>query len=311
MPVPPSEGPGAIAPIGVPPLAPLPPLPLARAALNRSADRRTDEAWFAAQWANPDNRRYVVSRATVLVDTATAPALRSMSPQEAPPGDRYLLGVDESGVVHAAVCTAEPVPGSTSLRRVAPALSDRDGSLAVHAVGLANWHAHHTRCARCGAPTVIAEAGHVRRCPQDGSDHFPRTDPAVITLVVDPRGRALLAHGVGWSPGQYALLAGFVEPGESAEQAIVREVYEEVGVRVHRAVYLGSQPHPYPSSLMLGFMAHCRESDLRPDHTEVEDARWVSRDDLTDAIRSGEIAFAPSVSIARRMIESWYGACLP
>lgn len=291
------------------PLSALPALPLARGALDRLADRRNDEAWLTEQWARPLTRRYAVCRSRVVLDNEGG--LRSFPVNEAPEGDRYLLGVDELGITHIAVSTSAPVPGSISLRRVAPLLSDRDGSLAVHAVGLSIWHANHGHCPRCGAPTTIAAAGHVRRCPADGSEHHPRTDPAVITLVVDPGGRALLARGVGWSPAQYALLAGFVEPGESAEQAVAREVHEEVGVRIDNVTYLGSQPHPFPSSLMFGFLASTRDTTLRIDETELEDARWTSRDDLRRALTSGEIAFAPSVSIARTMIENWYGAPIP
>lgn len=318
MPIPPTDGAAAAVPLlsgralagPLPPeLPPLPALPLARAAVDRCADRRVDEAWLQARWAEPETRRYAVSRSRILVDTQ--PALVSLPVADVPEGERYLLGIDERGIVHTAVSTSEPLPGSQSLRRIAPALSDRDGSLAVHAVGLSNWHATHRHCSRCGAATTIGEAGHLRHCPADGSDHFPRTDPAVITLVLDESGRALLARGVGWSPGQYALLAGFVEPGESAEQAVAREVMEEVGLRIHHTSYLGSQPHPYPSSLMIGFVARTRDVEVRLDRTELEDARWVSRDELNQAMRTGDMAFAPSVSIARRMIEDWYGAPIP
>lgn len=296
---------GTASPRAPAPLAPLPAQALARDALNRLADRRDDEAWLEEQWRLPATRRYAVCRTRVLVDQDGA--LASLPADPAPPGERFLLGVDEQGRTHIAVSTPEPLPGSQGLRRVAARMSDRDASLAVHAVGLSNWHATHPHCPRCGSLTVIGQAGHLRRCPADASEHYPRTDPAVITLVIDPGGRALLARGVGWAPAQYALLAGFVEPGESAEQAVAREVAEEVGARVYEVSYLGSQPHPYPSSLMLGFVARTRDSSLRVDRTELEDARWVSREDLARALRSGEIAFAPSVSIARTMIETWYG----
>lgn len=150
---------------------------------------------------------------------------------------------------------------------------------------------------------MIGEGGHLRHCPADGTDHFPRTYQPVITLVLDPAGRALLARGVGWSPGQYALLAGFVEPGRVGRAGGGSGGEEEVGLRIHHTSYLGSQPHPYPSSLMIGFVAHTRDVEVRIERTAVEDARWVSHD-LTEAVRTGDMAFAPSVSIARRMIET-------
>ena len=155
-------------------------------------------------------------------------------------------------------------------------------------------------------------AGHVRRCPACGAEHFPRTDPAVIMLVTDDAGRALLGHNPQWPPNRFSTLAGFVEPGESAEQAVVREIEEESGVDVVDVRYLGSQPWPFPSSLMLGFTARALDPDaVHVDGEEIHEARWFSPDDLRAAVASGEVLFPPSVSIARRLIEHWYGGPIP
>ena len=182
----------------------------------------------------------------------------------------------------------------------------------THAVALANWHETFTHCPRCGAPTEPFSSGHARRCPVDSSEHFPRVDPAMIVLVTDPADRCLLARNAQWPPSRVSILAGFVEAGESAEQAVAREVREETGISVGEIRYLGSQPWPMPQSLMLGFRARAVGSlQIRVDEDEIAEARWYSRDELRAAIASGDIRLPPPVSIAHRIIESWYGSELP
>jgi len=198
------------------------------------------------------------------------------------------------------------------LRQAASLLSDRDAGLFTHAVALANWHAGHTHCPRCGTPTVPVAAGHARHCPADGSEHFPRIDPAVIMLVTDPGDRCLLARNRRWPPRRVSILAGFVEPGESAEQAVAREVGEETGITVSQIRYVGSQPWPMPQSLMLGFRARASASlDIHVDDDEIAEARWYSRADLRNAVAAAELLLPPPVSIAHRIIEAWYGQDLP
>ena len=198
------------------------------------------------------------------------------------------------------------------LRQSGALLGDRDSGLLTHAVALDNWHATHTHCPRCGALTEVVPGGHARICPVDGSEHFPRTDPAVITLVTDATDRALLARNASWPEHRVSILAGFVEPGESAEQAVAREVAEETGIVVGDIRYLASQPWPMPRSLMLGFWARAAGSQpIHVDEEEIAEAHWFSRDGLRAAMAAGESRLPPPVSIAHRIIEAWYGAELP
>ena len=199
-----------------------------------------------------------------------------------------------------------------ALRQAGTLLSDRDAGLMTHAVALAYWHDSHTHCPQCGTPTVPAPAGHLTSCPKDGSEHFPRLDPAVIMLVIDQEERLLLARNALWPPGRMSVVAGFVEPGESAEHAVAREVFEETSIVVGQVRYLGSQPWPMPRSLMLGYEARAASGQrIAVDQEEIGEARWFSRDELRAAIDAGELGIAPSSSIARRLIEYWYGGDLP
>ncbi|WJH23294.1 NAD(+) diphosphatase [Pseudarthrobacter defluvii] len=192
-------------------------------------------------------------------------------------------------------------------REVAAGLTATSTALFVESSAIANWHAAHTHCPRCGTPTQVEAGGWVRRCPADNSEHFPRTDPAIIVTVVGPDGRLLLGGGGPLDARNYSTLAGFVEPGESLEEAVVREIQEEVGVRVTACQYLGSQSWPFPASLMLGFTAVTDDAEATPDGVEVTRARWFSRDELQEAVLSGEITISTRLSIARSLIEHWYG----
>ncbi|MGH3355848.1 MAG: NAD(+) diphosphatase, partial [Nocardioidaceae bacterium] len=198
------------------------------------------------------------------------------------------------------------------LREIGPRLGDRDAGLVTHAVAMANWHRVHRHCPRCGGLLVSESGGHVRRCRDCERQQFPRTDPAVIMLLTDDRGRCLLGHNVR-SPREraFSTLAGFVEPGESLEHAVRREILEEVGVEVGEVTYAGSQPWPLPASLMMGFFAHALSTDVVVDGDEISEARWFSRADLLAATESGEVVLPGHISIARRLIESWYGGSLP
>jgi NAD+ diphosphatase len=307
-------------------------LALARGTVDRASARRDDTEWLAAAWADEGTRVLVLDGAQALVRFgAEGAGLVFVPPSQAPEGVRMLLGVDEQGVVYFGVAGPKgglgagplPAPGSVlpaptpgvrpaALREVGTLLNDRDAGLFTHAVALANWHATHTRCPRDGTPTVPEHAGHSRRCPTDGSEHFPRVDPAVIMLVTDDGDRCLLARNRRWPERRVSILAGFVEPGESVEHAVVREVSEETGLAVSDLRYIGSQPWPMPQSLMLGFRAHAHgQQDIRVDGDEIAEARWFTREQLRAAVSAEEILLPPPVSIAHRIIESWYGAALP
>lgn len=289
-------------------------LSLARSTLGRVAERRGDADWIATRWADPASRVLLVNAGTAPVITSGAPRLRLVAPADVDSDEVVLLGVDDSGTAYfcARVADDSAVPGEWSdLREIGATLDDRDVGLMVAAVALDNWHAAHPCCARCGAPTRMATAGWVRVCVVDGSEHYPRTDPAVIVLVVGDDDRALLGRQGRWQPSWFSTLAGFVEPGESAEAAVRREVLEESGVQVAELAYLGSQPWPFPCSLMLGYHAWATSTDVQVDGEEIVEARWFSRSELADACRAGEVALPPAVSIARRLIERWYGESLP
>jgi NAD+ diphosphatase len=309
---------GAAAGVGLP-FAELGDLALSRSEVDRAGERRTDAAWLEAAWADQRSRVLVLrdGQAPVRTGSGDGYELVLVPPGEAPDGIRFQLGVGADGTVYFAVAAgpAEDSPplddGArlSSLRQVGPLLSGRDAGLMTHAVALANWHAVFRHCPKCGAVTEPISAGHARRCPVDGSEHFPRVDPAVIMLVTDPADRCLLARNAQWPPRRVSILAGFVEAGESAEQAVAREVREETGISVTQIRYVGSQPWPMPQSLMLGFRAVAAGvQQIRVDTVEIAEARWFSRGELTAAVESGEILLPPPVSIAHRIIESWYGS---
>jgi len=304
---------------------PLGRLALARGTLDRTAELRLDELALAAAWSNPDTQVLVVSEGrAVVVDEpdpvdqdGTRTRLVTLPSYDAPEGDRYFLGRDERGYMFFAV-PAETLPGRfdgdarpASLREVGLLLSDRDAGLLTHAVALEYWHRSHRFCSKCGNPTEVAAAGHIRRCAHCGTEHYPRTDPAVIMAVTDPQERLLLGRGSSWDTRRFSVLAGFVEPGESLEQAVSREVAEEAGLTVTSVTYLGSQPWPFPCSLMLGFTATVDDPErVRADGDEVQEVRWFSREELAAALAAGEIVLSGRISIARSLIERWYGGSL-
>jgi NAD+ diphosphatase len=228
---------------------------------------------------------------------------------ELPVGAVYLGEAD--GVPYAAVrgersltVNGRSVDTWAGLREVGADLADLDAGLLVQAIGILEWHERNRFSPLTGAATTIERAGWVQRDPTTGTEVFPRTDPAVIMLVHDGAGRVVLGRQAVWPPGRFSILAGFVEPGESAEAAVAREVAEEVGLRVSDIRYVSSQPWPFPQSLMLGFVARADGDDtLRLDRDEIEEARWFTREEL----RAGEgpRALPPPVSIARHILDRW------
>jgi NAD+ diphosphatase len=291
-------------------------LSLARGTLDRAGLRRRDPDLLPLLLKDPLTRilQLVEGRAQVL-ESGRDVALLLRSPQEQD-GLRLVvfLGQDQHGTAYLGVVgQAQDASGTApwrSLREVGVLLSDQDAGMFATVLGLANWHAVHTHCPLCGTATEPDQAGWIRRCPKDGTEHYPRTDPAVIMAVTDAADRLLLARSPKWPQGRLSVLAGFVEPGESLEAAVAREVLEEVGVVVEHVHYLGSQPWPFPSSLMMGFTGRAVDSALHLDQEEIAEAVWVTRQELAQMVAAGSFAISPTVSIARRMIERWYGGPL-
>ena len=300
-------------------------LVLARGEVDRLAERRADAPWQAERRRDPRSRVIRVCDGAALVRTQQEAAVElDLVPAPSVPetADLTFLGVDTADVAYFAehVGSRDDLPeidgtSWSDLRMVGAALDSRDAGLMVTAVALDNWLRTHARCPRCGAVTEFNAAGWSRRCPEDGSEHFPRTDPAVIVLVRDRDDRALLGRQGRWAPGWFSTLAGFVESGESAEAALRREIHEEAGVVIADGPddirYLGSQPWPFPCSLMLGYHAWTDDPAIDVDGDEITEARWFTRDELAAACASGDVRLPPPVSIARRLVERWYGAELP
>jgi NAD+ diphosphatase len=186
------------------------------------------------------------------------------------------------------------------LRPLAAELQPGEASLVAYARALNLWRANHRFCGRCGAPTIASRAGHARSCPACGFHSFPRLDPAVIVLVHDGES-ALLGRQASWPANRYSTIAGFVEPGESLEDAVHREVQEETGIEARDILYHSSQPWPFPSSLMLGFMARATCAPPVLHDGELEDARWFTREDL----RAGAVLLPPREAISRQLIDTW------
>jgi len=191
------------------------------------------------------------------------------------------------------------------VREAGALMTQEDGGLVAYAAAIINWHRRHRFCANCGNPTHVGEAGHVRECPRCGAIHHPRTDPVVIMVVHDGE-RALLGRQQQWPEGRYSALAGFVEPGESLEEAVAREVLEESGIVVGDVLYRSSQPWPFPTSLMLGFHATYAGGEAIIGDSELQDVRWFTREELTEIAAGGtDFHLPPPLAIARRLIDEW------
>jgi NAD+ diphosphatase len=267
------------------------PVTFAGGAIDRAADRRADEAWIAAARNDPRTRAVLVGRGGVALagETVRLAALE---------GDGYFLGLASDGAPLFAA-TAPEGDELTGLREAAGLLSHADAGLVAYAAALTHWHDMHRFCGVCGEPTDPHEGGHSRRCA-NGHVHHPRTDPVVIMLVSDGD-RLLLGRRPPWPAGRYSCLAGFVEPGESLEAAVAREVLEESGVVVGEVAYRLSQPWPFPLSLMLGFEARYVSGDARVVDEELEQVAWFSREEID----AGSPLLPPRFTIARRLIDDW------
>ena len=297
---------------------PLERLALSRSTLDRAAHLRADPHLLTRLTAEPTTRVVPIhSGQAPVTDTPQGPQLLLSSPTERPDltaasTQTLFLGNDAEGRGYLAVSLESPpdLPESArwaGLREVGSLLDDTGAGILTASVALFAWHANHTRCARCGAETDVIQSGWVRRCPVCSAEHYPRTDPAVIMSVVDADDRILLGRQASWPQLRFSTLAGFVEPGESLEDAVRREVDEESGVTVGPVSYRGSQPWPFPSSLMLGFRGTATSTEITVDEVELAEARWWTREALQDDVRAGRLLLPPGVSIARRLIEDWFG----
>ncbi len=315
--------------------------PLARAALDRDGEARGRADFRVTFDGDTASRVILVQRGRVLLAEpaeGSAPELQFLRPTDLPAGTsdelRCYLG-RTLAAPEAAGDAADGLPAGTpievrlldeetalrvapdarwvGLRAAVPLLGDRDAGLFTEALGIANWLETSAFCPRCGSPATIEQAGWARRCDREDVLLFPRTDPAVIVLVTDDDDRILLGSNALWEQHRFSLLAGFVEPGESLEAAVVREVGEEAGIAVDRVEYAGSQPWPFPASLMLGFTARVAGGSVAetatPDGVEILELRWFSRADLVSAMP--EVSLPGDISIARWLLERWYGGPIP
>lgn len=283
--------------------------------LDRSDALRGDAAALQRLW--PRARVLLLDgEGRAAADAAGQPLQLDGSVLSAAPADAVFLGLDAAGQAYFALLAGEAAaaPQWIDLRRAAAAWDRTLAGAFAYARGMLHWQARNRHCGACGARVGFQRGGFVGHCPACGIDHYPRVDPAVIMAVSDGP-RLLLGRQPGWAAGRWSVLAGFVEPGETPEQAVVRETHEETGVRVRQCRYLGSQPWPFPGSLMLGYIA-LGEPDVTRTDGELEAARWFTRTEVGQALARGEDAgtgptLPGALSIARALIEYWYAEGAP
>lgn len=288
------------------------PLPLGftGARLDRADQLRVDADGFAAATADPRARCLALDGIDFV--PGEGGGLRWDAPDPADDRALLLLGLDDAGVPH---FVREPAASqridarSRTVMRLLPLLSSEEAALYGGARSLVDWHARHRFCAACSSATAVFRGGWGRRCGSCNAEHFPRVDPVVIMLA-ECDGRVLVGRQGGFPPGFFSALAGFVEPGESLEEAVARELFEEAGIRVSDVTYVASQPWPFPSSLMIGCRAVARDPALTLDTTEIEAAMWVDRAEVRAAL-AGDMGAPfmapPPLAIARYLLEDWAG----
>ena len=271
--------------------------------LDRCDEFRADASWVAGMWARDDA---LVVRVDVegRIGCATPESLEYLPTAGGhDPDEHFLLGLMDNRPVFAQ--SGDPLTLALPLRAVMDSLIAEDLQVAFAASGLVTWHRTAQHCGACGASTGVRTAGHARVCQECAREWFPRTDPAVIVAALDPDDRLLLGRQAVWPDGRLSVFAGFVETGESLEQAVHREIAEEVGLAVADLAYLGSQPWPFPRSLMVGFCARAASTAVTVDPREIQSARWFDRSELARAVQKGEVSLPSRTSIAHRMIQSW------
>lgn len=296
--------------------------------LDRASDRRSDAAWIAEQLASPDSLAFAVWNGQPFVEPAKDGGVQiaylpARMAQELAEGAERLLfmglwketavfAVDLEGVIDPADGPLQGMGKFEDLRRVALRLPPTDAAIVATAKAMFEWRRRHKHCASCGQPTAPADGGWKRRCAACESEHFPRTDPVVIMLPYHGD-RCMLGRQEVWPKGMFSALAGFLEPGESIEEACARELSEEAGLRTRRVRYHSTQPWPYPSSLMIGLLAEVEDDEGAPDQTELSEVRWITRDEARKLL-AGELdgMSAPTpMAIAHQLIKAWVQESLP
>ena len=291
---------------------------------DRSGEHRADEPWLEHAWEDPSTRVLVVAGSRVRPVEGTVPWVAPADVAQG--GTRVLLGERDGRVWFAQIVGADQAEprsaeeeGWVGIRDLLPYLA-ADGveqaPLVFHAIGLAEWLSATRFCPRCGGRLEPRLSGHELECVECHRRQFPRTDPAVIMAITHGEPGAddealLLGHQDVWAPGRYSTLAGFLEPGETLEDAVRREVLEETGVVVGEVSYFGNQPWPLPASLMLGFHGRAVSREIQVDGTEVQDARWFTRGEMLEEAAAGTLLLPGGVSISRSLVEDWYGGPLP
>ena len=291
--------------------------------LDRAPRRRRDPGWLARRQKAASTRFFPIWGSRILMVGGSPPRPAWLSPESAEAYLAHAESVTLLGEVGAQAYFAigfrfedSPPPAGLEafgafrrLREIAPLLDAESATLLAYGKAMAHYHHHHLFCGRCGAPTRSSDAGHLRVCTNDTCGHqdFPRIDPAIIVLVSSGE-RCLLGRQPMWQDYMYSIIAGFVEPGETLEAAVAREVREETGISVAEVHYQSSQPWPFPRSLMIGFTAEAQSVALELRDGELEDARWFSRADIAQGLRQGTLRLPSAISISHRLIEAWFDA---
>lgn len=289
--------------------------------INRASWRRRDDQWIERSLNDPSTRFVPLRRTDNCFTDEEIPRPVFYSPSDlgdlrkeadsvvflGTKDERAYFALDLPPDISLPSHNGDSPPRFRDLKGASPLLRPEDGALLAYARAMTHWHQRNRFCSNCGSPSKSASGGHVRICvnPECAQQHFPRTDPAIIVLVASEE-RCLLGRQAIWPDRMYSTLAGFVEPGETLEAAVIREVQEETGVFVQEVQYHSSQPWPFPASIMLGFTARAGSEKIKPIDHELQDARWFTCEEMARGIQEGSLRLPTPISIAYRLIEDWF-----